>query len=269
VQQAIAVLDSGVGGLTVVTELFRQLPQEKIIYFGDTARAPYGPRTQQEVLKFTYQIVDYLLQFDPKLLVIACNTATAAALEDIRCHVSIPVIGVVHPGARAAVRYTKSGIIGVIGTEGTVRSGAYESALLSLSPTIKVHSLACPSFVTLVEQARYNTEEAQKAVESSLIDFRLKPIDCLILGCTHYPFLSSLIQDCMGKQVKLVNSADETAREISTVLHHRGQLAQSSLTPVHHFFCSGHPALFQQIAWSWLGSGMKDCPVVSQVSHLE
>jgi glutamate racemase len=266
VQQAIAILDSGVGGLTVVKEIMRQLPREKIIYFGDTARTPYGPRSSEEVRKFTEQIVDFLSQFNPKAIVIACNTATAAALEYISEKVPIPVIGVIHPGARAAISATKTGHIGVIGTTGTIRSGAYTAALKQLSPYVHVVSEACPGLVPLVEQGQFRSNETTSVVEASLQNMRSSSIDCLILGCTHYPFLRDTIQEVMGEQVKLISSADETAREVSTILYDKGQLASSDESPVHQFFCSGDPEMFQKIAKTWLGEQIRRTPVVWQVS---
>ncbi|MBD0381182.1 glutamate racemase [Paenibacillus sedimenti] len=267
-QQAIAVLDSGVGGLTVVRELMRQLPQEKVIYFGDTARSPYGPRPAEEVRIFTRQIVDYLFQFDPKMIVIACNTATAVAIDDIRTHVPIPVLGVISPGARAAIKSTKSGIVGVIGTEGTIRSMAYEQALRTISPGIQVYSEACPLLAPFVEKGLFDAEEANAVVEQSLRPLVGKPIDCLILGCTHYPFLTDSISRVMGTEVTLISSADETAQEISTILSHRGMLAASGVMPIHQFFCSGDPELFKQIAQSWLRELISIRPVVWQVPNI-
>ncbi|OPA81089.1 glutamate racemase [Paenibacillus selenitireducens] len=264
-QQAIAILDSGVGGLTVVKEVMRQLPREKIIYFGDTARAPYGPRSSEEVTLFTQQIVEYLIQFQPKMIVIACNTATAVALEDIRAMVNVPVVGVIHPGARAAINATETGFIGVIGTEGTIRSGAYPQALREISPHIEVISEACPQFVPLVEKGMFRDEITRDTVRETLRHLRSKPIDCLILGCTHYPFLMDPISEVMGPRVKLISSADETAREISTILHQYGQLAKADEEPVHHFFCSGEPRIFQQIAQDWLKEHLASAPVVWQV----
>lgn len=266
VQQAIAILDSGVGGLTVVKEVMRQLPREKIIYFGDTARTPYGPRSQEEVRQFTEQIVDFLIQFNPKMIVIACNTATAAALDYIKEKVNIPVIGVIHPGARAAISATKTGKVGVIGTIGTVRSGAYTAALKELNPAIEIYSEACPTLVPLVEQGRYETPEAFEVVEDALQEMKKYPIDCMILGCTHYPFLKKTMRQVMGTSVKLISSADETAREISTVLHQKGKLARGSEIPVHQFFCSGDPEMFRKIALQWLGKQIELTPIVWHVS---
>ncbi|WNQ09807.1 glutamate racemase [Paenibacillus aurantius] len=262
---AIAVLDSGVGGLTVVKEVLRQLPQEKVIYFGDTARTPYGPRSPEEVVLFTRQIVDYLTQFEPKMIVIACNTATAVALEDIRSRVEIPVVGVIAPGARAAIKHTRRGTVGVIGTEGTVKSRAYEYALKEISPQLEIVSLACPTFVPLVESGQFLSDHAKETVRITLEPIRRFPLDCLILGCTHYPFLTGAIREGMGPDVTLISSAEETAREISAILYHRGQLAKADRTPVHQFFCSGDPVMFKQIACAWLEKYMDASPVVWQV----
>lgn len=264
-QQAIAILDSGVGGLTVVKEVMRQLPREKIIYFGDTARAPYGSRPAEEVERFTEQIVDYLIQFKPKMIVIACNTATAVALEGIRQRVSVPVIGVIHPGARAAIKATKCGEIAVIGTEGTIRSGAYEAALQQIAPNIRIKGLACPRFVPLVEKGLFNEEETKAVVYESLLPLINTPVDTLILGCTHYPFLAEMIQQVMGPYVSLISSAEETAREISAILYHDGGMEQMHEQPLHQFFCSGDSIMFRKIAQQWLGEQIHLTPVVWQV----
>jgi glutamate racemase len=268
VQQPIAILDSGVGGLTVAREVMRQLPREKIVYFGDTARTPYGPRPSHEVMKFTRQIVDYLLQFNPQLIVIACNTATAVAIEGIRASVPVPVIGVINPGARAAVKMTRMNSVGVIGTEGTIRSGAYVKALKTISPNIRVVSRACPLLVPLVEQGLFDTEETYQIVEQSLAPIKNEEIDCLILGCTHYPFLAPVIQRVMGSKVQLISSAEETARDISSILHYKGMLAGAHEEPVHHFFCSGDPEKFKRIAQAWLNELVQVTPVVWQVPHI-
>lgn len=269
-QQAIAVLDSGVGGLTVVKEAMRQLPREKIIYFGDTARTPYGPRPAEEVTKFTREIVDYLYQYQPKMIVIACNTATAVALQDIRSRVDVPVVGVINPGARAAIGKTKTGIIGVIGTEGTIASGAYEHALRCLSPRLEVVSRSCPAFVPLVEAGNFQSEETERIVVESLAPLKESSphMDCLILGCTHYPFIAETISEVMGGGVSLISSAEETAREISTILQERNQLAGQDELPIHQFFCSGEPRKFQEIALLWLGEQIRLTPVVWQVPNI-
>ncbi len=248
----------------------RQLPRERIVYFGDTARTPYGPRPAGEVVRFTEEIVDYLVQYDPKLIVIACNTATAFALEHVKKQVKVPVVGVIHPGARAALGKTDSGVVGVIGTDGTIKSRAYETALKQLSPDVHVVSQACPAFVPLVEQGNFRSEETYAAVRSALFHLREYPfdLDCLILGCTHYPFLAETISEVMGPRVALISSAEETAREIRSVLQEQGKLAATRLMPVHQFFCSGQPVMFKFIAQQWLGEHIELTPVVWQVSHI-
>jgi len=267
VKQTIAFLDSGVGGLTVVKEVMRQLPRERIAYFGDTARAPYGPRPAEEVVSFTREIVDYLVRFDPKMVVIACNTATAAALGDIRRRIDLPVIGVVNPGARAAAGRTRTGVVGVIGTEGTINSKAYDAALQRLRPDIRVVSRACPSFVPLVEDGNFHSAETYRTVAESLAPLRGTEMDCLILGCTHYPFLADCISDTMGPDVALINSAEETAREIRDVLGDNGALAEGTERPEHYFLCSGDPKKFQAIAEDWLGEPIRVSRVIWQMSH--
>ncbi|MFD2671074.1 glutamate racemase [Marinicrinis sediminis] len=264
----IAILDSGVGGLTVAREIMRQLPKEKVMYFGDTERTPYGPRSADEVRAFTHQIVDYLLQYNPKMIVIACNTATAAALDDIRAAVDVEVVGVIEPGARSAITHTRTGMVGIIGTEGTIQSGAYKRALHALSPQIEVYSLACPAFVPLVEKGLFDSEQATEVVADTLSVMKTYPIDCLVLGCTHYPFLQPTIAKVMGPEVELINSAEETAREISTILSHKQLLAQSLEVPQHQFFCSGDPKMFRKIVQIWLHEDVQVTPVTWPVSNM-
>ena len=183
-KQPIGVIDSGVGGLTVAREIIRQLPNERIIYLGDTARCPYGPRSSKEVKKFTWEMTSFLLKKKIKMLVIACNTATAAVLEEIQKELSIPVLGVIYPGARAAIKKTKNYRVGIIGTEGTVKSGAYEKALKALNSRLFVKSHACPKFVPLVESGEYSGAVAQKIIEESLRPLLDQNLDTLILGYT-------------------------------------------------------------------------------------
>jgi glutamate racemase len=246
--RAIGVIDSGVGGLTVAKEIMRQLPKEQIIYLGDAARCPYGPRPLEEVKKFTWEMTNYLLQFDIKMLVIACNTATAAVLDEIRNAVKIPVLGVIHPGARAAVKVTKNKQIGVIGTIGTIESRAYHLALQSINSRIKVKSLACPKFVPVVESGDYESTEAYDVVSQELQPLHGTNIDTLILGCTHYPLLTPLIQEVIGNNVQLISSGSETAREVSTILYHSHLLNQSDERAEHLFFTTGTKEAFQKVA---------------------
>jgi glutamate racemase len=248
----IGIIDSGVGGLTVAKEVMRQLPHEKIVYLGDTARCPYGPRTAKEVLKFTWEITQFLLEKEIKMLVIACNTATAVALEEIRSELRIPVLGVIHPGARTAIKNTINDQIGIIGTEGTVKSGAYEQALKSINRKTNVVSLACPKFVPLVESGEYDGLVAERVVAETLAPLKGQGLDTLILGCTHYPLLEPLIKRFMGDRVNVISSGEETAREVSTILHHNGILNTTGEEPIHEFFTTGSTKIFSEIASQWL-----------------
>lgn len=251
-KQPIGIIDSGVGGLTVVKEVIRQLPNEQILYVGDTARCPYGPRPMEEVKKFTWQMTQFLLDKNIKMLVIACNTATAAVLEEIKNELNIPVIGVIHPGARTAIKVTKNYQIGVIGTIGTIKSHAYEVALKSINGKSKVTSLPCPKFVPLVESGEYHGPVAKKIVAETLRPLKRKGLDTLILGCTHYPLLESLIKNVMGKGVSVISSGEETAREVSTILYHNGKLNTSNKKPEHQFYTTGSMSIFKKIASQWL-----------------
>jgi len=258
-QQAIAIIDSGVGGLTVVKEVMRQLPEERILYFGDNARCPYGSKTPDEIRAYTYQMIEFVLNYPLKALVIACNTATAVVLEEIRQQLPLPVIGVIEPGARAAMLASKTGRIGVIGTETTIRSRAYEHALFRLHPDLYVVGLACPSFVPLVESRLQHTGEAREAVEQSLGRLRQEELDTLILGCTHYPLLAPVIQDVLGPDIRLISSAEETARELSRRLEHgkdQENTADAAI-PAHLFVTSGDPEKFRLIAEEWLGCSLQ------------
>ncbi|WP_428909315.1 glutamate racemase [Niallia sp. Krafla_26] len=257
-KRPIGVIDSGVGGLTVAKEIMRQLPNEQIIYMGDTARCPYGPRPAEEVRTFTWQMTKFLLEKDIKMLVIACNTATAVVLDEIRQELSIPVLGVIHPGARAAIKATRNNRIGVIGTIGTVKSAAYEKALKQINHRTKVTSLACPKFVPLVESGEYRGSLAKKIVAETLNPIRNKGLDTLILGCTHYPLLEQLIQNVMGNRVKVISSGDETAREVSTILFHSGLLNIDESDPEHVFYTTGSKKMFAKIASDWLDKPLKN-----------
>lgn len=250
--RVIGILDSGVGGLTVAREVMRQLPRETVYYLGDTKRCPYGPRSEDEVRQFTMEIIQFLLQFPLKAILIACNTATAAALRMVKQHVSLPVLGVIEPGARAAIKATKTGRIGVIGTQGTIQSGAYEQTLKRIHPGLEVHSLACPTLAPLVESGLHQSEMAEQIVGESLKPLKGTGIDTLILGCTHYPLLTDAIGKVMGDQVEIISSAEETAAELSTILHHQ-QLLSEREHPSHRFFTTGSPETFAEIAAGWFG----------------
>ncbi|MBB6448310.1 glutamate racemase [Geomicrobium halophilum] len=252
----IGVIDSGIGGLTVAKEIVRQLPKERMIYIGDTARCPYGPRAVEEVRRFTWQMIQHLLEEDIKMLVIACNTATAVALEEVQAQLSIPVVGVVQPGALAALNVTQTNEIAIIGTEGTVKSNAYPRALKAIQGSqVIVHSLACPTFVPLVEQGMLTEEDAYFVVKDTLQPLIGQSFDTLILGCTHYPLLTPVIQKVVGTSVQVISSGAETAREVSTILHHQGINQNVGLTEAHKFYITGSIHQFQMIAKRWLGIG--------------
>jgi glutamate racemase len=250
--KSIGIIDSGVGGLTVAKEIMRQLPREQIIYLGDTARCPYGPRTKEDVRKFTWQMTRFLLKQKIKMLIIACNTATAAALEDIRAELPIPVLGVILPGARAALKASNHLHIGVIGTIGTVNSHAYDEALVSINTNVKVRSLACPKFVPLVESGEFEGEIVGRVVAETLHPLKKTKIDTLILGCTHYPLLGPVISRYMGKGVQVISSGDETAREASVILDYYRLMNQSKEEPIHRFYTTGSKEIFSEIASKWL-----------------
>ncbi|WP_279325994.1 glutamate racemase [Bacillus sp. FJAT-47783] len=255
----IGVIDSGVGGLTVAREIMRQLPKEEIIYLGDTARCPYGPRPKEEVRQFTWEMASYLLShYQIKMLVIACNTATAIVLKEIQNELNIPVIGVIQPGARAALNVTRNGHIGVIGTQGTISSGAYVHALKKINSKTIVESLACPRFVPLVESGNYGGKQAHYIVKESLLPFKGKRMDTLILGCTHYPLLKSIIQKYVGKDVTIISSGDETAREVSTILSFNHMLNSEEINESHRFLTTGSIEIFQKIASNWFGYNVRD-----------
>lgn len=252
-RKTIGIIDSGVGGLTVVSEVIRQLPREQIVYFGDNARCPYGPRTPEEIRTFTNQMIQFVSQFQLKALVIACNTATAVVLEEVKASLELPVVGVIEPGSRAAIMATRTGRIGIIGTVTTIRTGAYERALYRINPNLYAVGLACPEFVPLVENQLMHTEEAKRIVKETLTPLCYEELDTLILGCTHYPLLAPLIQEVMGESITIISSAEETARELSTLLSIRNMHDQSQSLCNHKFFTSGDAEVFKQIGEEWLG----------------
>lgn len=259
----IGIIDSGVGGLTVAKEIMRLLPNERIIYLGDTKRCPYGPRTTEEVNKFTWEMTRFLLKKGIKMLVIACNTATAAALEDIKKNLSIPVIGVIYPGAVTALKVTKNYHIGVIGTIGTINSGEYEKALKATNPNCVVKSLPCPKFVPLVESGEYEGRFAEKIVAESLAPLKNNGIDTLILGCTHYPLLEPIIKRFMGDEVNVISSGGETARVVSMLLHQHDILSLNQNTKPHHqYYTTGSSKIFAKIASKWFGEKITDVKTI-------
>lgn len=251
-KKPIGLFDSGVGGLTVVREMFRQLPQENLIYVGDNARCPYGSRPVEEVRQFSFEIMDYLMEQDVKMIIIACNTATAASLTEARKRYPIPVLGVITPGSRAAITATRTGRIGVIGTEVTVHTGSYTREMHRINPRLQVVSQACPPFVKLVEEGDLASEETERVVRHYLTPFMGEMIDTLILGCTHYPLLQPVIQKVTGDKVQLISSAEETAREASLILAEKELLQTDNPNPHHRFYTTGDTAHFADVAERWL-----------------
>ncbi|EOT43338.1 MULTISPECIES: glutamate racemase [Enterococcus] len=254
-KHAIGLIDSGVGGLTVLKEALKQLPNENLIYLGDTARCPYGPRPAEQVIEFTRQMTHFLIQKEIKLLVIACNTATAVALDVIRQEIDIPVVGVILPGTRAAVKATNNHKVGVIGTQGTIKSASYQKALQEKTPNMQVFSLACPKFVPLVESNQFLSPVAKKTVAETLVPLQYSGMDTLILGCTHYPLLRPIIQNVVGSQVQLIDSGAETVGEVSVLLDYF-EIANSSENkkPRYEFYTTGSTKMFNEIANEWLNN---------------
>lgn len=215
----IGVFDSGVGGLTVAREIARQLPNENIVYFGDTARVPYGSKSQNTIIRFSEQIIRFLKTKEVKAIVIACNTASALALDAVHNEFDVPVMGVVIPGARAAVEATQNRRVGVIGTDATVQSGMYTKVIQSMAPDVTVVEKACPLFVPLVEEGFKDHVVTREVIEHYLESMRDSGIDALILGCTHYPLLRSKIREYMGEKIQIVNPAYETAMDLKKLLY--------------------------------------------------
>ncbi len=256
-QAPIGIFDSGVGGLTVAKRVFRLLPKEDVIYFGDTARYPYGPRSKEIVKKFSIQNINFLLSQKVKFIVVACNTASALALDDLEEYYKIPIIGVIWPGAFASVKATKNGKIGVIGTLGTISSGAYQRAIHEIDPQKKVYSVACPLFVALAEEG-YIIKRATYLIAKEYLEPLIKrKVDTLVLGCTHYPLLKRVISKVMGKEVKLIDSAEETAVEVKKVLTQKGLLKRTSKTPLRRFFVSDVPDRFVEVGERFLSEGSR------------
>ncbi len=222
----IGVFDSGVGGLTVAREIMRQMPNERIVYFGDTARVPYGSKSGETILKYSQQIVRFLLEQDVKAIAVACNTASAYALESLEKTTPVPIIGVIKPGAKTAAQATRNGKIGVIGTEGTISSGIYPSYIRELQPEAKVLGKACPLFVPLVEEGLWEDPVTDEIARRYLTELMDEGIDTLILGCTHYPLIRKTIGRIVGEEVTLVNPAYETAMELKELLAENDLLAE-------------------------------------------
>lgn len=256
-QHPIGVFDSGLGGLTVVKELHHHLPNEQVVYFGDTARVPYGNKSGPTIVRYSREIVRVLLKHKVKMVVVACNTASSLALETLKKEFDVPILGVIEPGARKASLVTRNKRIGIIATSSTVRSGKYVKRLKAIDKHIDVISAACPLFVPLVEEGWFNHTVTLQVAQQYLSGMKKHKIDTLLLGCTHYPLLKEVLFHVMGPRVQLVDSAQEVAIQVKELLTRRRML-RTELRPGRHLFIvSDDPKQFQRVASRFLGGGVK------------
>ncbi|MFH1459330.1 MAG: glutamate racemase [Candidatus Omnitrophota bacterium] len=263
----IGIFDSGMGGLTVVKEVMRTLPQEKIIYFGDTARVPYGPKSKETVVRFSIENILFLLKHNVKMIIIACNTASSVALSIVQENFKVPVMGVITPGVKKALSITKNNRIGVIGTKTTIKSKSYEKQILKISKNTKIYSNACPLFVPLVEEGWLNRPITKIIAQEYLSPFKKKKIDTMILGCTHYPLLKPVIKDVLGTGVVLVDSAKEVAQGAKQILVKENLLATKQKSKINNisFYVSDEPENFSHLGQKFLGFALNN---VKKVNHV-
>jgi len=266
-KKAIGIFDSGMGGLTVVKEVIANLSNEKIVYFGDTARVPYGPKSKETVIRFSIENILFLLNHNVKLIIVACNTASSVALADIEKNFKVPIMGVIEPGVKEALRISKNKRIGIIGTKTTIKSMAYERQLKKLDPKIKVFSQACPLFVSLVEEGWLKTKITRQIVMEYLLPLKKKNIDTIILGCTHYPLLKPVIQEVLGPKVKLIDSARQVADEAKQILETQHLLTgvKKSKQKNISFYVSDEPDNFAKQGEKFLGFALNKVRKVSNV----
>ena len=249
----IGVFDSGIGGLTVVKEIIKCLPNEDIVYFGDTARVPYGTKSPHTVIKFSIENTLFLLQFKVKLIVIACNTSSSYSIPILKTDFKVPIMGVINPGAEEAVKATRRGRIGVIGTAATIQSGAYEKEIKNINPRLKVFSRPCPLFVSLVEEGWLDDKVTYAIAKRYLKPLKDKKIDTLILGCTHYPLLKEVIKYIMGPKVVLVDSAKQVACQVKEVLAWENLLSATRHNAKYIYYVSDESKKFAETAQRFLG----------------
>jgi glutamate racemase len=258
----IGIFDSGIGGLTVARAIFEQLPGESTVYFGDTARVPYGPKSPETVRRYSLEILRWLMEQRVKAVVIACNTSTAHALETLQAESPVPVIGVIEPGAAAAASVGGERPIGVIGTAGTIASNAYAKAIRRARPEAKVEQRACPLFVPLVEEGWFDHPAADLIAREYLAPLTAAGVGALVLGCTHYPLLKPLLQRVMGSGVRLIDSGQETARVVASALRERGLEAPDGAPAAHRFAVSDDEARFRQVGARFIGDRLSRAEVV-------
>ena len=258
----IGIFDSGIGGLTVTRAVYDALPRESTVYFGDTARVPYGPKSPETVRRYSLEILEWLLAQKVKAVVVACNTSTAHALDVLREASPVPVIGVIEPGSAAAVQASRGGVIGVIGTAGTVASGAYARAIRARVPHADVRQVACPLFVPLVEEGWFDHPATELVAREYLAPLVAAQVDALVLGCTHYPLLKPLLGRVMGPGTALIDSAEETAREVRRTLEAAGLLAPEGHVATHRFAVSDDEARFREVGARFIGERLAGAEIV-------
>jgi len=257
----IGVFDSGIGGLTVLREIWKAVPEESTIYFGDNSRAPYGTKSRSTVIRYSLQNMKFLESKDVKMIVVACNTASAYAYEELKKRANVPVVEVVTPGADVACRATKNGRIGIIATKGTISTGVYKKAVedrvkeLGME-NIEIFEQACPLFVSLAEEGWWDKEVTKLTAEEYLKPLKEAGVDTLVMACTHYPLLSKVIKEVMGDNVVLVNTGEATAQVVKELLDKEGTASEGNSNPLREFFTSDEPELFEQVATPFLGEGL-------------
>ena len=264
-KRPIGIFDSGMGGLTVVKEMRRILPNEDIVYFGDTARVPYGPKSQETIIRFSIENILFLLKHEVKMIVVACNTSSSVALPTLENHFKIPLLGVIEPGARKAVTMTKNERIGVIGTRTTISSRAYEKYIHKYDSKVKVFSQDCPLFVPLVEEGWFDSSITKDIAEYYLASLKQKNIDSLVLGCTHYPLLKNMIKKVMGKSVTLIDSAKQVAQYAKEILIKENLVGDNNKRGIINFYVSDEPDNFTKNGRKFLGDSLQG---VRKVAHV-
>ena len=264
-KRPIGIFDSGMGGLTVVKEMLKILPNEDIVYFGDTARVPYGPKSKETVVRFSIENILFLLKHEVKLIVVACNTSSSAALPTLANHFKIPLLGVIEPGARKAVDTTKNGRIGVIGTRTTINSGAYKKYIHKYDKKVKVYSQCCPLFVPLVEEGWFDCKVTKDVATKYLTELKQKNIDSIVLGCTHYPLLKPMIRKVMGESVVLIDSAKQVAQQVKAILKKENLISGNKSKGLVNFYVSDEPDNFTKNGKKFLGDSLKCVRKVTNV----
>lgn len=257
----VGVFDSGIGGLTVLREIWNEVPEESTIYFGDNSRSPYGTKSRSTIIRYSLQNMKFLESKGVKMIVVACNTASAYAYEELKKRAGVPVVEVVTPGADVACRATKNGKIGIIATKGTISTGVYKKAVEDRAEelgmkNIEIFQQACPLFVSLAEEGWWDKEVTKLTAEEYLKPLKDAGVDTLVMACTHYPLLSKVIQEVMGDNVVLVNTGEATAKVVKELLDKEGTASVGNINPVREFYTSDEPELFEQVATPFLGEGL-------------